>query len=458
MARSLFITLIGAASLGAALIVGCSDKDAKPTSSKAGESCVRTSDCADGLSCLANVCYASGHVTTPGGGEGGEPSAPPVPSLGSEGESCSSRLDCEAGLGCFNQRCTTPPTTTPMGEGGAPSTGTGIQLGERGETCRVNGDCSTELKCIPSTTTAGVGVCDLSTYGVKATGQVCGGECKAATDCCQLPTLLQTATIKSCKDIDDAITVGAIDCAAAGAASTLCFQQATYCSGCSAKTWDCKDNTCVYKPACVVAVANDTPTGCPTYSRIRTLTALSCNADTKKCQGPTAAVACTTDASCATKPVFDRAAASTDVCSAGECTCYPPSHECYRKCSRDIECAAGSTCDTTSHVCMSVGTCSSDSECATAKHNVDYKCDAGTCKLPCAFDRDCSPSGHGNISGLAGGSSFNNMVCSSGSGFCEDVAGNCTKETQCPAINGLKTFCVDSPTASGSTVSSAVSD
>ena len=138
MARSLFITLIGAASLGAALIVGCSDKDAKPASSKAGDSCVRTADCADGLSCIANVCYASGHMSN-GGGEAGQPSGPPLPSLGSEGESCSSRLDCEAGLGCFNQRCTTPPTPV-TGEAGAPGK-MAIELGERGETCRVNGDC-----------------------------------------------------------------------------------------------------------------------------------------------------------------------------------------------------------------------------------------------------------------------------------------------------------------------------
>jgi hypothetical protein len=446
MARSLFITLIGAASLGAALIVGCSDKDAKPAASKAGESCVRTADCADGLSCFANVCYASAHMSS--GGEAGQPSGPPPPNLGGEGESCSSRLDCEAGLGCFNQRCTTPPVAM-TGEGGAPSTG--IELGERGETCRVNGDCKTDLVCIPSATAAGIGVCDLSKYGVEPTGKVCGGECEAATDCCQLPIPLQTATIKSCKDIDDAITVGAIDCAAAGAASTLCFQQATYCSGCTKNTWSCTNNTCVYKPACVVAVANDTPTGCPTYSRIRTLTGLSCNADTKKCEGPTAAVACTTDASCATKPVFDRAAASTDVCSAGECTCYQPTHECYRKCSRDIECAVGSTCDTASKVCVSVGTCTADTECAVLHGSLDWKCDAGTCAKSCAADRDCSPSGHGTTT-------FNGTVCAA-NGFCETVSGSCTDKTQCPAVNGLKTFCVDSPVAvTSGVVSSSISD
>ncbi len=445
MARSLIITLIGAASLGAALIVGCSDKDAKPASSKAGESCVRTADCADGLSCIANVCYASGHVSS--GGEAGS-SGPALPSLGGEGESCSSRLDCEAGLGCFNQRCTTPPTTM-VGEGGAPSTG--IELGERGETCRVNGDCKAALVCVPSTAASGIGVCDLSKYGVEPTGKTCGGECLAPADCCQLPTQLQTPTIKSCKDIDDAITTGPIDCTAAGATSTLCFQQATYCSGCSAKTWDCTDNTCVYKPACVPTAVNDAPTGCPTYSRLYP-TGLTCDATLKTCTGATAPGGCTTDPSCAGKPVFDRTLFSTDVCTAGECTCYAGNKECYRKCSRDIECAVGSTCNATSHVCISVGACTADSECALLHSSLDWKCNAGTCAKSCAADRDCSPSGHLSAT-------FNGTVCAA-NGFCQTLSGNCTDKTQCPAApNGLKTFCVDDTAApAGGAVSSSISD
>ncbi|MEO8905251.1 MAG: hypothetical protein ABI488_22405 [Polyangiaceae bacterium] len=453
MARSLFITLIGAASLGAALIVGCSDKDAKPASSKAGDSCVRTADCADGLSCIANVCYASGHVSNPSGGEAGEPTAPALPSLGGEGESCSSRLDCEAGLGCFNQRCTTPPVAM-TGEGGA--SGTGIELGERGETCRVNGDCKTSLVCVPSATAAGIGVCDLSKYGIEPTGKVCGGECEAAADCCQLPVQVQalSASIKSCKDIDDAITTGTIDCTLAVlpsvAAQNLCFDKATYCSGCSATTWACTNNTCVYKPACVVVAGNDAPTGCPTYSRIRSLAGLTCNADTKKCEGPTAAVACTTDASCATKPVFDRAVGTMDVCSAGECTCYQATHECYRKCARDIECATGSTCDTKSHVCVASGTCSADSECAVLHNSLDWKCNEGSCARSCAGDRDCSPSGHGTAT-------FNGTVCGA-DGFCASLVGNCSDETQCGAVNGMKTFCVDAATGTTGAVSSSISD
>lgn len=454
MARSLFITLIGAASLGAALIVGCSDKDAKPASSQAGDSCVRTADCADGLSCIANVCYAMGHVSNPSGGEAGAPVGPALPSLGGEGESCSSRLDCEAGLGCFNQRCTTPPVAM-TGEGGA--SGTGIELGERGETCRVNGDCKAELACIPSSVTAGIGVCDLKKYGIAPTGKQCTGECSAPADCCQLPLGSQTAIIKSCKDIDDAITTGAVSCAAPtpGTQALLCFQQATYCSGCSAKTWDCTNNTCVYKPACVVAAGADVPTGCPSLARINVLIGvgganLTCNADSKTCVGATVSAACTNDASCATKPVVDRTALSTDVCSAGECTCYQPNHECYRKCARDIECAVGSSCDAKSHVCLSTGACSDDTQCAVKFNSLDYKCDANTCKKTCASDHDCSPSGHN-------ASTFNGSVCAA-SGFCADVTRDCVDDSQCGTLGALKTFCVGGATGTSVTPSSAISD
>src|ERR1700755_763493 len=100
MAKSLVMSLIGAAGMAAALLIGCGDNDAKPASSKAGQSCVRTADCADGLSCIANVCYAGSPA-----GEAGQ-GATPGPVLGGEGESCTSRRDCADGLACFNQRCT----------------------------------------------------------------------------------------------------------------------------------------------------------------------------------------------------------------------------------------------------------------------------------------------------------------------------------------------------------------
>jgi len=447
MRSSLLVSLIGATSMAFALLVGCGDDDAKPVSSKAGQSCARTADCADGLSCISNVCYKTAPPAT--GGSAGETSVTPVPPVrGGEGESCSSRLDCIDSLGCFNNRC----TASAMGDAGATG-GTGIQLGSRGESCRVNGDCDKNLVCVPTTT--GTGVCDIANFGIVPTGKHCGGECLTAADCCQLPIALHTATVTSCEDIAGAIKADAVDCGAPSTptAKTLCFEQATYCD-CAKNTWTCTDNACVYGTACVVAAGTDVPTGCPSFSRTRSLVealGLTCNENTLKCVGAQAAVACTTDKSCETKTVVDRPG---DVCGAGECTCYAESKQCYKKCARDIDCGANQVCDTAkTKLCVPSGACTSDSYCAVLRGSLDFKCDAGSCKRACAVDRDCSPTGLGSN---GGNNAFNGQVCGA-DGFCASVSTDCDENTQCPLVNGLKTFCVDQQPDS-SAVSSAITD
>jgi hypothetical protein len=243
-------------------------------------------------------------------------------------------------------------------------------------------------------------------------------------------------------------------------AKNECFQQAAYCTGCTAKTWDCTANKCVYAAACAAAAPNDTVTGCPTYSRLGIPTGVTCSA-AKKCE-VTAAAGCTTDASCVTLPVADRSALSSDVCSAGECTCYAGNHECYRKCARDIECAGGSACDTKAHVCVSAPTCTTNEQCAVKNGSLDYECNktTGKCAKVCTVDRDCSPSGNGLSAGT-----FNGTVCGA-DGFCASIATDCADDSQCappPAFIGatptLRTFCIDAPAAAtGGTVSSAISD
>ncbi len=448
MRSSFVMSLIGATSMALALLVGCGDDDAKPASSQAGQSCVRTADCADGLSCIANVCYKTPPVT---GGEGGEPSTPVGPVLGGEGESCTSHLDCAAPLGCFNNRCT---DTASSGDGGEPGTSApGVTLGSRGESCAVNGDCSKGLVCVPTAAIAGTGVCDFSDYGIEPNGMTCSGECLADSDCYQLPIALHTATVKSCEDIADAISANAYDCAApVPAAKTLCFEQATYCGyKTTSKTWTCDDNhACVYNTACVVAAGSDVPTGCPSVSRLRSLAALTCNPDTLKCVGPTAAAGCTTDAKCEGKQVFDSLIG--DLCTAGECTCYAGNKQCYRKCARDIDCGAGQTCDTKkSKLCIPSAACDTDAQCAVANGNVAYKCkqDTNTCAEACDTDRDCSGSGINTP--------FNGRVCVDK--FCQSVAADCSETTQCaPLLGGLKPFCVEVAPAAGTTVSSSVTD
>ena len=440
------MSLIGAASMALALLVGCGDDDAKPVSSQAGQSCVRTADCASGLSCIANTCYKTPPKEM---GSAGETSVtPPVgPVLGSEGESCTARTDCADGLGCFNNRCT---AAEPMGDGGAPSTPPGVQLGARGESCRVNGDCAKSLVCVPSVNVAGTGTCDVADFGLKPTGMKCTGECTKAADCCQFPVALHTADIQSCQDIDDALAAGPIDCTktlVTAAAKKLCFEKATYCE-CGAKTWTCSDtNTCVYGTACAAGSAFDVPTGCPSNTRLHALVA-TCNPDTLKCVGPTLAAGCTTDAKCEGVQIVD--STFGDVCTADECTCYA-GQGCYRKCASDIECGTAKKCDTKSKVCVPDTACSTDQQCAIANVSLAYKCnkDSGTCGLSCAVDRDCSGTG-------LNGSFFNGMVCGA-DGFCASLATDCVEGTQCPAAAGaLKPFCVEVKTTTGVVASSAI--
>jgi hypothetical protein len=455
MQRSLVLSLIGAASMAAALLVGCGDNDAKPVSSKAGQSCVRTADCADGLSCIANVCYSTVPVT----GEAGSPGTTPVvgPVLGGEGESCTSRRDCETDLACFNQRCTSATST---GEGGASGVVT-AQLGDRGESCRVNADCSTGLACVPSTTNSG-GVCDLVDYGIKPTGKMCGGECSTSADCCQLPLFVQEAfapEVKSCEDVTATIALNAVDCSVALTAGTLgarlCSADAAYCSGCSATTWKCTNNACVYNTACTVAAGTDNVKGCPTYTRLNGLVP-ACNSKTLRCVGATVvATGCTTDASCTGVAVADEPL--SDTCSDGECTCYTANHGCYRKCARDLDCSTDRVCDTATSVCKPSDACSTDAQCATAHEDLDYKCNNGTCALSCATDRDCSPTGHVSDNEEFT-PPFTGQVCGA-DGFCASVVGDCTDYAQCGVVGGLKTFCVARPAPAASTaVFSAISN
>jgi hypothetical protein len=309
---------------------------------------------------------------------------------------------------------------------------------------------------------AGVGVCDITSFGIVPTGKVCGGECAAADDCCQLPQLEQSAVgIKSCADLTALIATNAVDCAATQVAASLgahlCFLDSAYCAGCGATTWKCTDNTCVYNVACTVAAGADAPKGCPVYSRLGHLLP-DCNAKGLKCTGQTVADLCTTDASCTGQVVADSLGA--DSCSDGECTCYAGNHECYRKCARDLDCAAGRICDKDSSLCVPDSACVTDTQCALKNGSLDYTCrtDTHTCAHSCTTDRDCSGTGH--VSGnTEEGTYFNGSVCSNG--FCEYVTDDCTDDSQCPlgATNGYKTFCIDAPAlAPDTSVTSAITN
>jgi len=274
-----------------------------------------------------------------------------------------------------------------------------------------------------------------------------------------LPLNVQTQLdVKSCEDVTAAIALNAVDCSVALAPSTLgarlCGADADYCSGCTATTWKCTDNACVYNVACTVAAGMDNVKGCPTYTRLGN-TSPACNTKALKCTGNAiAAVGCTTDASCTGVVVAD--SEGIDTCSDGECTCYTATRGCYRKCERDIECATGKTCDTTTNVCVPSDTCTTDTQCALAHDDIDFKCNKGTCAQSCTTDRNCSPTGSNNEEEEFAG--FNGMICGA-DGFCASVVGDCVDDSECGVIGGLKTFCIDRPAPGASTaVFSAISN
>src|SRR5882672_8437144 len=71
MKRSILLSFIGSALAALAITVGCGsdEKASTPATSAKGESCTRSSDCASGLACVANVCdKLGGTITLPDGG------------------------------------------------------------------------------------------------------------------------------------------------------------------------------------------------------------------------------------------------------------------------------------------------------------------------------------------------------------------------------------------------------
>jgi hypothetical protein len=474
MIRSISIGLAAAAFAAVVLGSGCSDDNntSAGTPSGKGESCTRTADCKSGLVCIGGECVTGpggsgedGGSTSSGGssqtGSGGkgassgststggtQTTAPPA--LGGEGESCTRRADCEDGLACILQTCRksgSPGGDTP--DGGSTSVPT---LGQRGETCQSVRDCADGLTCVPRPGIAG-GVCDLEEYGLMPTGKTCGGECKAAKDCCELPPNVQivdqtTTTVvfvKSCTDIVEELLGGdGTVCDAATVSAALdspCFYYKAYCD-CAANTWTCESSSCVYTAKCTKD--RDVFHGCPSRTRNAEPTpTTTCDTTTNKCQQ--VSTGCSTAKDCETKPVFDD---PSDTCEAGECVCLDT--KCYRACDADLDCAAHYDCDTKKHVCTPSAGCSSDAACAAALNDVTAVCKDDRCVVPCTTDHQCSGSGVNSNAGP-----FTARVCGK-AGVCEPLG--CASDDECTSQNGLHTFCVDAPALPTGVVRSAVTD
>jgi hypothetical protein len=413
----LLISLVGAVTALGLAIAGCGTTNnysngGDPRVSDLGESCTRTADCKSGLVCAANVCLMTAMTSSDASTAGGEDGA------------------MEAAI---------------------PS---GPHLGLLRESCQKSSDCQAPLECIGNE-------CSIVSYGLTSTGKSCSGECNTVADCCELPVNF-TASLSywysssgadaglatyhpsvllsntRCQDLLTFLGGDTTECSKTTFSSTQlglaqgCFLYATYCQ-CAASTWTCTNNQCSYSTPCEVpAIGSFTSSQCPAQSRSRTGLSTTCTVVAPATSG-TCQAGCTTAADCIGKipATTSHACSGTDAGTNTNCTCYQSA--CYFACTKDIDCAGGSMCDATTHLCKAAG-CTMNSDCVRSLNNPRGQCVAGACALTCTKDIECSPPA---------------TICSSG--VCK--TSGCNSDTDCTGAQHL--FCV---TASSTPYSSAVTN
>ncbi len=386
-----------------ALLVACgsSSSNSTPGESEQGQSCSQTADCKSGLVCLANVCYLAQTPVTTGSTDAGAVDA-----------------------------------------GDAAITATAPHLGLVGEACQTTRDCNTGLDCVAS---GGASVCEIVSYNLTPTGMTCSGQCSNATDCCELPldvelpylsdasTFTQYVAVHSCQDVLTALGGSATVCTTGPTnvyQKEACFYYETYCN-CATGTWACSaTHQCQYTAPCTTA-ENNILGGCPTENRAGASGESACTIPTGSATGSCLpAGSCSTTApDCDGKSIADIAGAT---CAGGDCTCV--NSACYLKCQGNIDCAAGSTCDTTTSLCKTVG-CTTNSDCVYAVSTVNEVCVSGACVIPCTTDYQCNASS---------GDGTPTQVCSSG--YCTPLG--CSSSSDCTeSVTGseVQMFCVTPP-------------
>jgi hypothetical protein len=309
--------------------------------------------------------------------------------------------------------------------------------------------CTAGLECLPLQVAGSsgiiaplaIGTCQLSNYGLDAsTGKTCTGECNSAQDCCVLPpnVSINGTTYHSCLDIQTQV-IGTSSCVglANGDSSALgvgCFYYKTYCTGCSnGSAWACTNNQCVFAAPC--QVSDVVIGGCAPVSRTnRTLSTTCTNHVCTDATGP----ACMHDIDCAGQPYVPFTTSYpfnvNNVCTADagtvtDCRCSVGA--CYLACNKDLDCANGYSCDTTTSLCKSLGGCTTDAQCVQLRYNPLAKCLSSTCVVPCNSDQDC------NSAGTAG---FTGQSCINGT--CQTVG--CSTDTDCNVLgrSDVRMFCI----------------
>lgn len=402
-AASLFVSLVSAAAAVGIAVVGCgttNNIDTGGGTSEVGESCTRTFDCKKGLVCEGNVCFPGANPGDGGAGDGGEGGVAIGPHLGLLNHACQTSSDCQSPLACLG------------------------------------------------------GSCSIVDYMLTSTGKSCSGECNTVDDCCELPVNFSlflsswdsaagdggyafhpglSANNVRCEDI--LAFLGGSTAACSDPTATVyngvsegCFFYDTYCK-CAPNTWSCTNNTCAYTTPCTVS--STSIGGCPSETRAARGLSSTCSivggATTGTCQA-----GCATAADCSGKfPSGTGHACSAADAGSPNCTCYQSA--CYFKCSRDVDCASGSTCDPATSLCKASG-CTTDANCIQASGNPRGKCVSGACQTQCANDTECNPP---------------SSICSSG--FCK--ASGCSSDPDCALSGNTHLFCVTAaPTAYTSAV------
>jgi hypothetical protein len=309
-------------------------------------------------------------------------------------------------------------------------------LGQQGETCTLSSDCETGLACLPDTNLGIIGICSVTSAGIQPTGKDCHAECGTPDDCCELPpSILTQFSIGSCADL--ANDLDGIDCTDPGSSAAECFLQATYCQ-CAKDTWDCTDNgQCVYTADCT----DDgwTTGGCPSKTRSDVSTPTTICSTDGKCELDPVKPVCAKDADCLNKAVHDVA----DTCTDGECACYKPDGNCYRKCGTDLDCAPGNVCNPKLLLCEPATQCDDNITCQTRNHNINSICVDSACVTKCDNDVDCNPLTGGSLTAVCGADHT-----------CQPLG--CQSDDEC-SLNGVRMFCADVVTGTGGViVSSAV--